>query len=69
MKVSGIILIVLGLVALIWGGISYTTRDKVLDAGPIHASIDKHHTIPLSPVAGGAALLVGFVLVAGGKKS
>jgi hypothetical protein len=68
-KVGGIILIVLGLVALIAGGISYTTQDKVFDAGPIHASVEKHHSIPLSPIAGGAAVLVGLVLIVSGKKT
>jgi hypothetical protein len=68
-RLGGIILIALGMIALIWGSISYTTRDNVFDAGPIHASIEKHHSLPLSPVAGGAALLVGLVLVVGAKKT
>jgi hypothetical protein len=62
-------LIVLGLVGLAWGGISYTTREKVVDLGPIQASVDKHHTIPLPPLAGGAALLAGVAVLVMAKKS
>jgi len=68
-KVIGMILIAVGLVGLAWGGFSYTTREKVVDVGPIHASRDKTHTIPLPPVAGAAALIGGIVLLAAGRKN
>ena len=61
--IVGIILIVLGVVALGYEGISYTTREKVVDIGPLQASVEKKKTIPLSPAVGGAALLGGIVLV------
>jgi hypothetical protein len=67
-KTLGIILIVVGLIGLAWGGLTYTTREKVVDIGPIHASRDKDHTIPLPPMAGAAALIGGVVLVVAGKK-
>jgi hypothetical protein len=68
-KTVGVILIVLGLVGLAWGGFSYTTREKVLDIGPIHATSEKTHDIPFPPIAGGLALVGGIVLLAvGGKK-
>jgi drug/metabolite transporter (DMT)-like permease len=68
-KTLGIILIVLGLFGLVWGGITYTTRETVVDIGPIHATRDQTHNIPLPPIAGAAALIGGAVLlVAGGKK-
>ena len=51
------------MVALGYEGISYTTREKVIDIGPLQASVEKKKTIPLSPVVGGAALLGGIVLV------
>jgi uncharacterized membrane protein HdeD (DUF308 family) len=66
--VVGIILIVLGVVALGYEGISYTTREKVIDIGPLQASVEKKRTIPLSPVVGGAALLGGIVLVIAGAR-
>jgi hypothetical protein len=67
-KTVGVILIVLGLIGLGWGGITYTTREKVVDIGPIHASRDKTHNVPLPPVAGAVAVIGGIVLLAAGKK-
>jgi hypothetical protein len=67
-KVIGIILIALGLVGLAWGGFTYTTREKVVDLGPIHASRDKTHSVPLPPIAGAASLIGGIVLLAAGRK-
>lgn len=69
LRIVGIILIVLGVVALIFQGISYTTHEQVFNMGPIHATADKTKTIPLPPVLGAIALVGGIVLmVAGGKK-
>ena len=66
----GIVLIVLGVVALTYQGITYTTHKKVLDIGPIQATEEKHHTIPLPPVLGALALVGGvIVLVAGSRHS
>ena len=62
-KTLGIILIVLGLVGLAWGGFTYTTRQKVVDIGPIHATRDITHNVPLPPIAGAVALIAGIVLL------
>ena len=62
-RMIGIVLIVLGLVGLAWGGFTYTTRQRVLDVGPIHATRDKTHEVPLPPIAGAVALVGGVVLV------
>jgi drug/metabolite transporter (DMT)-like permease len=67
-KTLGIVLIVLGLFGLAWGGFTYTTREKVVDIGPIHATREKTHNIPLSPIAGAVALIGGVVLLVAGKK-
>ena len=68
-KAFGVILIVLGLVGLAWGGFTYTTREKVVDIGPIHATRDQTHAVLVPPVAGAAALIGGIaMLVAGGKQ-
>ena len=68
-KTLGIILIALGLFGLAWGGFTYTTRKKVVDIGPIHATRDITHNVPLPPIAGAVALLGGIVLlVARGKE-
>lgn len=65
--IVGIILIVVGVIALAYQGISYTTRDreKVLDIGPIeaHATVERQKTIPLPPILGIAALAGGVVLL------
>lgn len=68
MKVIGVLLIVLGIVALALGGIRYTKRDKVLDIGPIEATTVQHKTIPLSPIVGIASLVAGVALVAVGSR-
>ena len=66
----GIALIVLGMVAFAYQGITYTSRETVIDIGPIHATADTQKTIPLSPLLGGLALVGGIVLVVvGAKKS
>jgi len=67
-KAAGLVLIVIGAIAFIWGGITYTTRDKVVDVGPLHASVEKKHHVPLSPIAGAVLLVGGIALVAAGKK-
>lgn len=64
----GVVLIVIGVLALVYQGITYTTREKVIDLGPIQASVDKKKTIPLPPVLGALALAAGVVLVVVGNK-
>jgi hypothetical protein len=66
----GVLLIVLGVIALAYQGITYTTHKRVLDVGPIHATKEEHKTIPLPPVLGGLALAGGvLLLIAGGKNT
>ncbi len=64
----GIMLIVIGVVALAYQGITYTTREKVLDVGPVEVRKDTQKTIPLPPILGGVALAGGLVLVLVGAK-
>ena len=65
----GIILIGIGIVALAYQGITYTTKEKVIDIGSIQMTADKTKTIPLPPIVGAIALVGGIVLlVVGGKK-
>lgn len=65
---AGIILIVVGIAALAYQGISYTSREKVVDIGPIQVTSEKTKTLPLSPFIGGAAVLGGIVLLVMGNK-
>jgi hypothetical protein len=63
MKLAGIVLIVLGALALAYQGIRYTTREKLIDLGPLKVTATERKTIPLPPVVGGLALAAGIVLV------
>jgi hypothetical protein len=63
MKVLGGILVVLGIIAILYGGISWTRRDTVVDAGPIQITADKKESIPISPIAGGLMLIAGVALL------
>jgi uncharacterized membrane protein len=66
--IIGIILIVIGIIALAYGGFTYTKREKVIDAGPLQVSADREKTVPFSPVLGGICLVGGIVLVVVGSR-
>ena len=68
MRIVGIVLIVIGVISLAIGGISYTKREKVIDLGPIQATAERQKTIPLPPLLGGLALAGGVVLLIAGSK-
>lgn len=70
LSVIGIGLIIIGVIALALQGINYTTKDKIIDLGPVEASAETKHRLPLPPLLGGLALVSGVVLVlAGARKS
>ena len=62
-RIGGIILIVIGLVGLLWGGFSWTDEKTVVDIGPIEARAKEQKTIPVPPIVGGIALVAGIVLL------
>jgi hypothetical protein len=66
--VLGILLVVLGGLALVYQGFSYTRQEKVIDIGPIHATADTQEHVPLPPIVGGLALAAGAVLLVIGAK-
>ncbi|MBE0712371.1 MAG: DUF3185 domain-containing protein [Candidatus Aminicenantes bacterium] len=68
MKIAGIVLIVLGVLALAYQGIRYTTREKLIDIGPLKVTASERKTIPLPPVVGGIALVAGIALVLADQK-
>ena len=68
MKIVGLVLIVIGVVALAVGGISYTKKEKVVDIGPIEATAETRETIPLPPLLGGLALVGGVALLIAGSR-
>jgi hypothetical protein len=66
----GILLVVVGGLALAYQGFTYTHQEKVLDLGPIHATREDHERVSIPPIVGGLALVGGIaLLVVGGKKS
>ena len=67
-SIVGILLIVVGVIGLAYGGITYTHREKVIDIGPIQATAEKHDRIPLPPIVGGLSLAAGIVLLVAGAK-
>jgi uncharacterized membrane protein len=67
--IIGIALIALGVVAFAYQGITYTSREKIIDIGPIQANHDTKKTIPLSPILGGVSLAGGIVLVIVGNRA
>ncbi len=66
--ILGIALIMLGVVAFVYQGITYTTREKVIDLGPLQATVDTKQTIPLPPLVGGMALIGGLALLVVGAR-
>jgi hypothetical protein len=68
-RTIGVILIALGLAGLIWGGFTYTTTKKIVDIGPIHATREQTHNVPLPPIAGALALIGGVVLLVAAKRA
>lgn len=68
MKPLGVVLVILGVLALIYQGFTYTTQKKVLDVGPIQATKEEHHTVPLPPILGALALIGGVVILVSDRK-
>jgi uncharacterized membrane protein YidH (DUF202 family) len=69
MKLIGICLIVAGVLVLAFGGFRYTTRERVVDLGPLKVDADKQHDFPIAPIAGVGALVGGIALVLAGSKT
>jgi drug/metabolite transporter (DMT)-like permease len=68
MAVVGIILIVIGVVALALGGFSFTTSEKVAEVGPLKVEKEKTRSVPLPPILGALALIGGIVLLVASRR-
>jgi uncharacterized membrane protein HdeD (DUF308 family) len=66
--ILGIALVIIGLIALTYQGLTYTTQKKVVDIGPIQATKEEHHTIPLPPVLGVLAMAGGIVVIVSDRR-
>ena len=69
MKIVAVVLIVIGVLALAYQGITYTTHKKRLDIGPIQATKEEHNTIPIPPIVGVLALMGGVVMLAADRRA
>jgi uncharacterized membrane protein len=67
-KTTGIVLIIIGAIMLIWTGFTYTKKEKIIDAGPIQVSADRQKTVNWPPYLGGILLIGGIAIVATSKK-
>ena len=67
-KTTGIVLIVIGAIMLIWTGFTYTKKEKIIDAGPIQVSADREKTVNWPPYLGGVLIIGGIAIVALSKK-
>jgi hypothetical protein len=63
MKLVGIVLIILGVLALAYQGIRYTTHEKLIDIGPLKVTASEKKTIPLPPIVGGVAIVAGIAMI------
>ena len=68
LTLAGVVLLVLGLAALAYQGFSYTTRETVLEVGPIHATAETEKTVDIPPIAGVAAVAAGLILLVASRK-
>ena len=68
MKIVGVVLVVLGVLALVYGGIGYNKQHTVLEVGSIKATATEHKEMSVSPIVGGIALLAGAVLLVTSRK-
>lgn len=69
MRLLGIVLIIAGILAIVYGGFNYTKQRTVLDVGPITAKVDEKKTVPISPLLGAGILIAGIAIVVAGRKT
>jgi uncharacterized membrane protein HdeD (DUF308 family) len=68
LAIVGVLLIVLGVAALVYQSVPYTSRETVIDIGPVHATADRERTLPLPPLVGIAVLAGGVALLVAGMR-
>lgn len=68
LTIIGVVLIGLGVIGLIYGGVTYTSSESVIDMGSMHVEVDQKNHIPLSPIAGAAAVIAGVIIILLGRK-
>jgi drug/metabolite transporter (DMT)-like permease len=66
LAILGVLLILVGVAALVYQGVTYTSRETVIDIGPVHATAERERTLPLPPLVGIAAVAGGVALLVAG---
>jgi uncharacterized membrane protein YidH (DUF202 family) len=67
MKILAVLLVAVGLVGLIYGGVTWTRQEKVLDIGPVEVTRNHEKSVPVPPIVGGVCLVAGVVLLLKGR--
>jgi hypothetical protein len=68
LAIVGLVLVVLGLVALVYQGVTYTSRETVIDIGPVHATADRQRNLPIPPILGIVTVASGVVMLVSGLR-
>lgn len=68
-KAAGLVLIIIGIIMMAFSGFNFMTREKVLDAGPLHITKEKDHFVQWPPVVGGVLVVAGIIVLVTGKKN
>jgi hypothetical protein len=68
MRILGIVLVVLGLVGVLWGGLSWTRQKPVVDVGPVEINAETRESLPIPPIAGAVLLIAGVAVIVGSKR-
>lgn len=68
MKIAGVVLVIIGVAALVYGGFSYTTQKKAVDLGPVQINTTQHHSVPIPPLLGIVAIIGGAALFFSGAR-
>ena len=66
---ASILMIILGVVALTYQGITYTTKEKAIDIGPLQITAERTHTLPVLPILGGIAIVGGLILFLASRRT
>jgi hypothetical protein len=68
MRIVGVVLVVLGLVGVLWGGLSWTRQKPVVDVGPVEINTETRESLPIPPIAGAVLLVAGVALIVGTRR-
>ena len=68
MRTIGLILVICGVIALAYGGFTYTRKRDTVSVGPLSATVEQRESVPIPPIAGGIAIVAGLLLIIAGNR-